>query len=482
MASTAAPFGGIRRRSKARGAPHLVDLEFRRGATMWLITVGLVALYFALRDQLSTPIAIWPEEVVSLRDAVAFLGPLFAGAAAWMASRDHRRGANELLGTTPLPAAARRVSTWAGSAIAAAMTYAVLVIPVMVVTSTRATWGGPEWWPVIVGLTAMIAHTALGFAFGTWFPSRFIAPVLAALLFLGQIYVGTVAGNGLTILTIVAQLDNLFGEWRYLSPIAETSRDVSYGIWPAVGMWQALWFLGGAGVMLSLAAMRPRPTPGAGLALVASLAVSLGGATAVVQRTSTDPFSSAFDDHMMANPAAAWEPACAGSQIAVCVHPAYEPWLDELATRVDRVVAPIAGRPGVPTTILQDDPTSSFGMAAGTPPQETVRIWLHSDADWVLDNAVISTAYAIIQPNVFTSAGPVGPEQGLVAQEVISRWLLAQAGDATVQVGFTHGGHPDQIAPYVSRFAALPPSAQQAWFDAHFADLLAGRLTLADLP
>ncbi len=460
--------------------PRLVGLEFRRGFALWLMPVGLVALYAVLRDQFSSPIAVWPEEVVSLRDTVTYLGPLFAGAAAWMATRDLRTGVDELLGTTPLPTAARRVTTWAGLAITAALTYAILVIPVLIVTAMRATWGGPEWWPLIVGLTAIVAHTAIGFAAGTWFPSRFIAPVIVLLLFLGQLYVGTVAGHDMTVLTIAPRLDDLFGERRYLSPIAETSRDVSYGIWPAVGMWQSLWFLGGTGVMLSLASMRPRPTLGPAIALAISLVVSLGGAAEVVRRTATDPFGSAFQRHAETHPAAAWEPTCAGDRIAVCVHPAYEGWLDELAGRTNRVLDPIAGRPGVPTTVIQNDPSPLIGLPSTPPPVGTIGLWLNTDIGW----SMFYVAHWLETGPTTMREETTVTEEGAMAQSVISRWLLLQAGEPDL-FGLAYSdqtGADGTINGYVTRFDALDTAAQSRWFDVHLAGLLAGTLTLADLP
>ncbi len=469
------------KRGSGRVPGRLVGLEFRRGDSLWMIPVGLIALGFALRDLFASPIVIWPEEVVALRDAITFYGPLFAAAAAWMATRESRRGAGELLATTPLPAAARQITTWAGTAIAATVAYVLLVIPVMVVTATRATWGGPDWWPVMVGLTAMVAHSALGFAAGTWFPSRYVAPTIAILLFLGQLYVGTVAGHEASPLTIVSRLDDRLGEWRYLSPIAETSRDVSYGIWPAVGMWQALWFLGGAGVMLSLAAMRPRPTLGPAIALAISLVVSLGGATGVVQRTGSEPFGPAFQRHTETQPAAAWEPACAGDLISVCVHPAYAARLDELATRTNRVLAPVAGRPGVPTTVIQHDPSSRIGSPSTLPAEGSITISLDTDIGWTM----FYIAHWLESGSMRTREETTVSEEGGMVQTVIARWLLLQAGESIHLSGFTlidPAGPEATINDHVTRFAALDEAARSRWFDIHIADLLGGTLTLDDLP
>ncbi|MEJ7763273.1 MAG: hypothetical protein WKF80_10825 [Thermomicrobiales bacterium] len=81
----------------------MVDLEFRRGAAMWLIPLALIPLWFILRNDFTTPVSLWVETSVTIRTALNYLGPFFGGAAAWVAAREHRRGAGELLATTPLP-------------------------------------------------------------------------------------------------------------------------------------------------------------------------------------------------------------------------------------------------------------------------------------------------------------------------------------------------------------------------------------------
>ncbi len=485
MASTAAPLGGIRQRSKMGWSPRrLVGLEFKRGVATWLIPLALIPLWFIIRQDFTTPISLWVETGVSIRTALSYLGPVFGGAAAWVAAREHRRGAGELLETTPLPAPRRWVATWAGTALAALLTGLVVAVPLMTLTASRATWGGPEWWPIIVGLSAMVAHTAVGFAFGAWFPSRFTAPVMTVLLFLGEVYVGEFAGNGATILTLVSRLDNLIGEGRYLSPVAETSEDLAYGIWPAVGMWQTMWLLGGSVVMLALVALRTRRSAGAFLALIAGLTVSLGGATEIVQRTPGSLyFFTAFANHTRAATPATFVPTCQGDPVTVCLHPAYGAWMDEVVTRSDRVLAPIAGRPGAPVAITQLDPTPRYTPVDIVSPEGTVPFYLWSGNAGV-DEAMRDIARCSIQ-SCYDERQFALPEEAQLAQEVVVTWLLIQAGEVdelTDDYGlyFQYSGEP--LTPYLDRFAALSPAERGLWFDRYLTDLLAGRLTLADLP
>ncbi|MFD1051479.1 hypothetical protein ACFQ1S_41010, partial [Kibdelosporangium lantanae] len=61
--------------------------------------------------------------------------------------------------------------------------YLILGVVVFTVTAFQATWGGPIWWPVLVGLFAVVTSSAIGHALGLWFPSRFTAPLAAIGLF-----------------------------------------------------------------------------------------------------------------------------------------------------------------------------------------------------------------------------------------------------------------------------------------------------------
>ncbi len=490
MASTAVPLGGTRQWSKPGWSPRrLVGLEFRRGPAMWLVPVALIPLWFILREDFSTPVALWVETGVMIRELLAVGGPLFGGAAAWVAAREHRRGAIELLATTPLPAPRRWVSTWCGTVLAAGLAGLVIAVPVLGLTAVRATWGNPVWWPVVVGFSALVAHTAVGFAFGAWLPSRFTAPMIAVLLFLGEVYVGTFAGNDSSILTYVSRLDNAIGNWRYLSPLAETSEDLSYGIWPAVGMWQTMWLLGGTGVMLSLVALRSRPTPGAVVVLVASLAVSLGGASEAVKRSpGREYFYGAYQAHTKDIEPKAYVPACQGSPVVVCLHPAYEPWLDAFATRVNRVLAPIADRPGVPMSISQIDQAYLSDSDAPRDGDETVRVYLWTEP-MSLDIAISQATQCAMRECYRNEDYLVTSDDGSMAQDVIARWLLVQAGEPVDpwRIGNAYdldgpGSQDDPLTPYVDRFSAMAPADQQAWFDEHLSDLIAGRVSLADLP
>src|SRR6516162_2449051 len=106
-------------------------------------------------------------------------GPFVAGVAAWMGSRDGRRGLADLVTATARPRWAAQLATWAATAIWAVAAYLVFVSVMFAVYAHQGVGGTPPWWYVAVGATGVIAFSAFGFAIGAYWPSRFTAPVAA---------------------------------------------------------------------------------------------------------------------------------------------------------------------------------------------------------------------------------------------------------------------------------------------------------------
>src|SRR5207253_39131 len=58
-----------------------------------------------------------------------------------------------------------------------------------------ASWGSPLWWPAVVSAAGVPALTAIGFAAGAWFPSRFVTPLVTVVMFFGLAF-STQAASG----------------------------------------------------------------------------------------------------------------------------------------------------------------------------------------------------------------------------------------------------------------------------------------------
>jgi hypothetical protein len=172
-------------RAARGGSAQLVRLELRHSAIMWIAPILGALFYFTTyRSVIALP-ALWDlRATAALRDGVAAFAPFVAGAAAWMGSRDGRQATGELVATSARSRWSTRVATWAATTCWATVTYLVCIGVVYGVTASQATWGGPPLWPVVVGAGAVVAFAALGFAAGAVLPSRFTAPLAAAIALL----------------------------------------------------------------------------------------------------------------------------------------------------------------------------------------------------------------------------------------------------------------------------------------------------------
>ena len=444
----------------------LLLIELRRGAGLWLLLA--LPLFFLAHSDLPQIAPLWFQTSIITRDAAVFIGPILAGVAAWLGAREERRGLGDLLHTTPRPAFARRLTSYAGTALWGVAIYCLIGLVVMAFSWSRASWGGPFFGPMLVGLVAVPVYAALGFAIGRRLPSRFTPPLMTiALLFL-SLFVG-----GLR-------------EWyAFLSPVVSINGSVWWGIYPDLTMPQGLFLIGVGGLALASVAFARRSSRRYRLAtaLCAVLVVVSVGITWYAAPGGRFPF---FDAHYRPQTIIPYTPVCADAPLPVCVHPAYRASIGDTITTLNRRAAPILGLPGVPTLAEQGYPG-----ARADPTGETLWFSLFGRQEY-LPLSVVPRLVRDPYPSQSTEAAKrcpgADPQSCDFAQEAIGRWLLRQGGIADDQFGriFVSATMNSTASPAidtaVDRFAALDPQAQHAWLVAHFADLRAGRLTLEDLP
>jgi hypothetical protein len=185
----------------------------------------------------------------------------------------------------------------------------------------------------------------------------------------------------------------------------------------------------------------------------------------------------------------AFTPVCSPADgVAVCVAPAYRPYLHDVTAGFRPALREVAGLPGAPARITQmGDPTLSqpLGKFSGSPP-------VLSYSMPVLGSAFGQTTRGFTQnlQDLFVAAFIAGPrgfvgQDGTPAQQVVQTVLLKAIGSPWGPPG-PGGGPPSPPSPAitaaVTRFAALSPAARHAWLAAHLAALRAGHITLAQLP
>src|SRR5258708_2290970 len=177
----AAPAGGrwLAWRPSLAAAGRLLRLELRRSAMLWMLPVaGVLFWYNAFRESMAQP-AMWNLRAMTMQHGVLldFASPV-VGAAAWMGSREGRRHLTDLIGTVSRPRWTAQLATWAAVTCWALVAYCCCVGVLYGLTARQAPWGGPLWWPAVVGAAGIPALSAVGFAAGAWFPSRFTVPVV----------------------------------------------------------------------------------------------------------------------------------------------------------------------------------------------------------------------------------------------------------------------------------------------------------------
>lgn len=446
----------------------LLRLEARRNIGLVCFPLLVVFGFWLARTYLPVGIALWSSIGNATRQTLMILGPLMAGVAAWMAGRNERRRMNELLDTTPYPAATRDLTTWGATSLWGALAYLTIAAILAAITVPTATWFAlPPVLRLAEGLLALIACTTIGYVTGSFIHSRFSAPFIALTLYvvqLGPLY--------------------FYSSVRYLSPIPfdASLRSVFFRVALSFLAARAGWFGGLAALGILAIVLKRRRTPVAWsmLGLVSFLTV-----TSVVKLLHTAP--NAEEAHM-----AAYTPVChQGQVVEICVHPAYQTMLPDVVPIIDKVAAPLEGVPGMPTRAEQ------YPLFTTTFPQGVMPFALVDRRD-TQETIARQVAEGLAKDWSATwqrnGDKPVYPldDPSEQAQAVVGDWLYAQAGypfQVQLEDGVSHqmyqfsndSTHPQAQAAY-QRFTALNPAVRRAWLQTHLADLRAGKLTLEDLP
>lgn len=428
----------------------LLRIEFRRSFCLWLFPFMAAALAWVVYEPLPAGVWLWTETVWSLQSSLILFGPLVGGLAVWVAGREMRRDTGDLLSTTARPGVLRDLALWAATAAWCVLAYGVVAAAFLLLTLRNATWGSPEPGPVLVGLLAVVTHSALGYAVGSYLPSRFVAP-------LG----------------------------------GDAASSVFYNESRGIFAPQSLWLLGLAATALTTVALKRRKSTGSWTALAATAAAAAVGAVAVlgVPVETVDARGALVP----------YQPVCEEGEIPVCVHPAYEVALPETARAVNDLVEPLVGIPGAPTRAeqrgdaypsrLRTDGTLVFDMRSAF-----IR-WNVNHGSTVKDQVGFEVPSALVSgPSGYVEGNPykssfcreAGDAPG-EAQRVIAAWLSYRAGDfgSANSMAFreaVNGQLCPRSAAVVERFDALTPAERRAWLETNYADLRAGELTLEDLP
>jgi hypothetical protein len=518
MTATSAPVRAMPRQAPQaapRNMTRLVWVELRRNTMPIVLPLIAVLFWFDSYRIAATMPPLWVERlyyILGQGHALLDFAPFVAGVAAWMGSRDGRRGMTDLVTATVRPRWEAQLATWAATAIWAVGSYLVLMAVTLGLLGRSIAWGSPPWWSVAVGAVGVAAFTSLGFALGAYFPGRFIAPIAA----FGALFaMGTSSQIGFSA----------SGGWALILPTMSTNNfDKDAGIfYPFLPDVQIARVMFGAGVAVAAVGLLGLPVSAGGrrLRLSAAVVTAAGVAAAVTAIALTftarlEPYGTvipALNDAANERPMP-YTPVCVDAGIPVCVHPAYRSYLPDVTTSLRPVVAELAGLPGAPVratqiaTVFQAGGPSLSGSSV-PPTAAQLQVETIGGSPPVLHMAL----NAITLPGSFgaTTAdftgelkvefvhafiGP-GGGPGDPAQQVVQAALLEDAGIPLAAqpkvLGFSPwplpdtgphsaGSYPPGIAAAAKRFAALPAAARHAWLAAHLAALRAGHVSVGQLP
>ncbi len=487
-------------------AARLLRLELRRNAMPWLLPLIAALFWF---DSYRPSAAMPPYWVLRTfwnmgqGHTIVDFGPFVAGVAAWMGSRDGRRGTADLLTAAARPRWAVQLATWAATAIWAVGGYLVFTGVLFAVYAQQGVRGEPPWWWVAVGAVAVLAFSAAGFAVGAFYPGRFAAPLAAFGAFL---LLGTSSQIGFSQTSGWAQIlptnsngnfqpdSGMLYPWLRDLPVARIMFLAGIAV-AALGLTGLPARAGGHWLRRAAAVVTLAGVASAGTAVGLARTARLSAHGMVIPAL-----------HDAANDAPiTYAPACGGAAGApVCLNPAYRRWLPDVTVALAPVLAEAAGLPGAPVRATQV--AAAYTSGEGGPPQAitlggqppVLRMSLGllnlpgpcGFCARPVGTKPFTDQMRLAFAHAFVGAGN---GSGSPVQQAVEAALLRGAGIpfaaqprliAATKNGPGPGPGPATGPVYAAarRLATLPAAARHAWLTAHLAALRAGRLTLKQLP
>lgn len=495
---SAAAFSVLRRFGR------LLLIESRRGAMPVLFPLVAVLFWFDSLRTANGMVPTWPMRAAVIPNHVfPDVGPFSAGVSAWMGAREKQRGMTDLLGSTSRPRWGRQVATWASCAAWTLLAYAGCVAVIYGVAATKVTWGGPPWWPVVMTGLAVVGCCTVGFVAGTWFPSRFTAPLAA----IGVVFVFS---------TVFQQAVSQTGGFTQISvsnSVPDPSTGVFYPTPPDVPIAQSIFFVGAILILLGSLGFRGAAlnlAPRRLAAVVALVGIAAAGTgLGLVSTSKPGPHgevisalhSAGSDDPIP------YTPVCSSAALPICMHPAFEYEAAQVQSSLEPVLAAVAELPGAPVRAEQvpmDFPAlppfdlqEQSAVAVATPAGGGAPVLYFGYQQQIFS----SLARKGTNPQLQAQAGLsllqnlIGPlATGDPAQQAVEGALLQEMGmplgaplEPLLQLSKETYSAPIPETGTLAysaaqKFAALPVATRHAWLAGHLAALRAGQITLAELP
>lgn len=285
-------------------------IELRRGEVAWATPLFIFAGALAAFRFLRRGDEGWVNVSSAVVAGVQLVGPIAAGAAAWAAGRERRRGTEYLSQLADRSPVAAPLVELVAATFWPTLAYAVICAAVYAEGLLTHAWGTPAALWVLVGAAGLVVHAVFGYIVGRMLPYRFVPPLVSIG---GFVYV---AWN-------LVQSGHW---WYFLSPVTVQEVTVFLGINNNLLLGQLSWYVGITLLVLAawvISAGERRRTAVIGFA-AGLLLVGAGVATVAQQHhrffaRALSPVRYLCDEASSSGP-------------IVCVHPAFARGIGSLTT------------------------------------------------------------------------------------------------------------------------------------------------------
>ena len=429
-AGTPVPAQQLRAGRRSLPAPaRLLRLELRR-STM-LPAVPLLAALLAFTEMRNDfgQLPLWVLRSADTQYLIVPIGAIVAAVAAWSAGRDGRHHVTDLMVTTARPRWINQLVRWAAVTAWATLFYAACVALVFVVTARQASWRGPIWWLPGVGVAAIVAFSAVGYAFGALIAGRFVAPLVAIGAALAP-QVGVIASHQ-------------HHPWGLVSPAKDATVPGTAIFFPfhaGLSIVQIVFLVGVALTALGVLAL-PAAAGGPWLRRAGAMVVLLGLSAAATGVALTDAarqeaagvvvpaLHDAGSDKLIT-----YTPVCDNvAAVPVCLHPAYRAMLPAFVAALDPMTSQVAGLAGAPVRVqlgraIPQEISDGFRIAnptiSGSPPVLYLSVY---SVLLVQTNTNFNNLLRLEVANTVIAAVIDGSSRDSPAQQAITEALLINA-------------------------------------------------------
>lgn len=414
--------------------------------------VGFVTWTFSSGSLPSWLPPTWSDANAMSRDSILLVGPVVAGAAAWIGGWRHT------LAIGPAPARGWHNIMFAQlSPLAAAVVFGHLVglIPAIVDTATNSTGGSMNPLAIISGVVAILAVTCLGYLLGAIWSSR-IAPVVAAVAvfpgIVGPILIGDAFTSSATTGTSGASMYGIALSWMDLT-VGIGRQETVGGAVVRIALFAAL---GGAAMMVAIrSAGRDDRNPRWGAALPMAAPAALCLAILFLQPSLVEASTEAL----------ICEPV---PDSTICVEPEVRNVLPSLAA-------------GAANTVERFGYGAGTGdIHSGTPLSDLVSFPLYSDSpEQATSEAAITTSRFISgEFACLTRSGMLAGDDSLNSGGELES-AYAFAGELSYAIASRSGANQADVDAYLTSFesddatalAALSDAELRAFLDQHATEL-----------